>query len=71
MSSSPAVIGFIDRDYRYKLVATQIPHYAGLARIPYTARMAMGPVWQLKIFIRNYILEILSIRANNFPYPFN
>ena len=30
--------GFLDRDYRYKSVPTQIPHNFGLALVPYTGR---------------------------------
>ena len=30
------VVGFLDRHYGYKSVATQIPHNAWLASIPYT-----------------------------------
>ena len=33
MVSPQAVVGFLDHDYRYKSLATQIPHNAGLARI--------------------------------------
>ena len=29
----PAVVGFLDQDYCYKSVDTQIPHYAGMAQI--------------------------------------
>jgi hypothetical protein len=35
---SPAVVGFIDRNYRYKSVPTQISHDIGLAPIPYNGR---------------------------------
>ena len=31
--ASPAIIVFLDQDYHYKSVATQIPHYAGLTPI--------------------------------------
>ena len=37
-SITPDVIGFLDRDYRFKSVATQIPHEAGFAAISYTGR---------------------------------
>ena len=30
-SSSPAVVGFLEQDYSYKSIATQIPHNARLA----------------------------------------
>ena len=33
ISSSPAVVNFLDHDYRYKLVVTQIRRYAGIAKI--------------------------------------
>ena len=33
---SLAIVGFLDRDYRYRSVSTQIPHDAGLAPITYT-----------------------------------
>jgi hypothetical protein len=32
------VVGFLDRDYRYKSVATQIPHDTWLIPIPYTGQ---------------------------------
>ena len=35
--ASLAVVGFLDRDYSYKSVYTQIPH-DGLAPIPYTGQ---------------------------------
>ena len=38
MSSSQTIVGFKDRDYRYKSIATQIPPNIGLAPIPYTGR---------------------------------
>ena len=33
-SRPPAVIGFLDHNYRYKSGTTQIPHDAGLAFLP-------------------------------------
>jgi len=38
MSSSPAVVWFLFRDYRYYAVVFEIPHYAGWAPIPFTNR---------------------------------
>ena len=38
MSCPPADIEFLDRDYHYGLLATQIPRDTGLAPIPYTGR---------------------------------
>ena len=35
---STAVIDFLERNYRYKSIANQIPHDAGLATVPYTGR---------------------------------
>ena len=37
VKDNPAV-DFADRNYRYRLVATQISHNSGLAPIPYTGR---------------------------------
>ena len=34
MSNPPAVIDFLDQDFSYKLEASQIQHYAGLAPVP-------------------------------------
>ena len=34
----PAVIGFLDLDYRFISEATQIPHDGGLGPLPYTGR---------------------------------
>ena len=34
----PAVVDFVERNYRYKSVTTQIPHDAGLVPIPFTGR---------------------------------
>ena len=36
MSSFAVIVGFLDWNYQYKLVATQISHAAKLAPIPYT-----------------------------------
>ena len=38
ISCFPAVVGFLDDDYRYESVVTQISHDAGLAPISYTGR---------------------------------
>jgi hypothetical protein len=36
--STSAVAGFLDWDFDYKSVATQIPNDSGLAQIPYIGR---------------------------------
>ena len=36
--SPPSVVNFIDQEYRYKSIATKIPHDAGLVPIPYTGQ---------------------------------
>ena len=37
----PAVVGFVDRDYRYKSVATQIPHDSGVIPTPYMSQKSL------------------------------
>ena len=34
----PAIVGFLDRNYRYKPTTTQIPHDSGFALIPYSSQ---------------------------------
>ena len=46
-SSSLAVVGLLDQNYRFKSVPTQIPHDAGLAR-----STLYSSLWYLKIFNR-------------------
>ena len=40
----PTIVGFLDQDYHYELVAIQIPHDAGLAPLK-TARNAACKQW--------------------------
>ena len=44
ISSPLAVVGFIDRDYRKKSVATQVRYNSGLAPIPSIGRPGVEPV---------------------------
>ena len=42
MSIPPAVVGFLNRNYHYKSVATRIPRDADLSLISYTSRKPIG-----------------------------
>ena len=53
--SLPVVVGFPDRDHRYKSVATQIPHDVGLAPIPDTRQKNLLVV--CKISLKTIILS--------------
>ena len=39
---TPAVIGFQERNYRYKSITTQITHDARLSQIPYIGRKLLS-----------------------------
>ena len=60
-SSLVLVIGFLDRDYCYKSIATKISQDAGLAQNPYTGR-------QFLPFFVQYCTQITFIKSKASPY---
>ena len=67
---SPLVfVDFLDGNYRYKSVATQIPHNTGLAVISYTDKIpppwkiqpAPYPIVQIKQYTLNHVYIVICV----------
>ena len=59
MSGPPDVVGFLYRDYCYKWIVKQIPHYDSLVPIPYTDWKFFKTVF-LEIVITFYFLGLYN-----------
>jgi hypothetical protein len=59
ISSHPVVVGFLDRNYRYKSVTIQIPHDVGLTSMPYTGQKSSPIEYRTSATFENEIEAVV------------